>query len=34
MKSYGSSGARNTLPFVDDAPDYDLNQNYPPISLD
>ena len=33
-KVYGQSGARNVLPFVDDAEDYDINQDYEKLSLD
>ena len=33
-KVYGQSGARNVLPFVDDAEDYDINKDYEKLSLD
>lgn len=33
-KSYGQSGSRNVLPFVDDAKDYDLKAHYQTFSLD
>ena len=33
-KAYGSTGARNTLPFQDTAEDFDPKKVYAPISLD